>query len=111
MEVKDTLIIAKEFGESAGARYYDDGSFSGSEFLEKYLKPRFEKAVENGYILKIDIDGFWGWPSSFVSGSFGKLSKEKGKDLLIRHLEFKSDNNPVKIVKVLSEIENPDNEY
>lgn len=111
MEVKDTLVIAREFGDSAGARDYDDGNFSGVEFLDRFLRPRFERAVEGGYILKIDIDGFWGWPSSFVSGSFGKLSKEKGKDLLYKHLEFKSDDNPVKITKVFSEIDNPDNEY
>ncbi len=107
MEIKDTLIIAKEFGDVAGARDYDDGDFSGKEFYDKFLLDRFNKAVEGSYILLIDIDGFWGWPSSFVSGSFGLLSQEKGAELVLKHLKFKSDKNPLKIDKTISEIKNP----
>lgn len=107
MEIKDTLIIAKEFGDAAGARDYDDGDFSGKEFYDKFLLDRFNKAVEGSYILLIDIDGFWGWPSSFVSGSFGLLSQEKGAELVLKHLKFKSDKNPLKIDKTISEIKNP----
>ena len=101
METKDTLIIAKEFGDTAGARDYDDGDFSGREFYDKLLLNRFLKAKENNYILLIDIDDFWGWPSSFVSGSFGVLSMEYGADLVLKHLNFKSDRNPLKITKTI----------
>ena len=107
MEIKDTLIIAKEFGDTAGARDYEDGPFSGREFYDKLLEKRFLKAKEDGYILRIDIDGFWGWPSSFVSGSFGLLSMNHGPESVLKHLDFKSDKNPVKIAKAISEIENP----
>lgn len=107
MEIKDTLIIAKEFGDTAGARDYEDGAFSGREFYDKFLLDRFNKAVEGGYILLIDIDGFWGWPSSFVSGSFGHLSMEKGSELVLKHLKFKSDKNPIKIDKAIYIITNP----
>ena len=108
MEIKDTIIIAKEFGDTAGARDYDDGDYSGKEFYDKYLLPRFEKAVEGNYSLLIDIDGFWGWPSSFVSGSFGLLSKEKGAKLVLGHLRFKCDSNPMKIEKAKFIINNPE---
>lgn len=111
MDIKDILVIAKEFGDTAGARDYEDGDFSGTEFLDKFLRERFKNAVEGKYILLIDIDGFWGWPSSFVSGAFGALSKEFGKDLVLSHLNFKSDNNKMKIEKVLNEIKQPNNEY
>lgn len=107
MEIKDTLIIAKEFGDTAGARDYEDGDFSGKEFYDKFLQKRFLKAKENGYILLIDLDGFWGWPSSFVSGSFGLLSMEYGAELVLKHLDFKSDKNPLKITKAIYEIKNP----
>ena len=51
MEIKDTIIIAAEFGDTAGARDYEDGDFSGKEFYDKLLLPRFEKALEQKYIL------------------------------------------------------------
>lgn len=107
MEIKDTLIIAKEFGDTAGARDYDDGPFSGKEFYDKFLQDRFVKAKDEGYILRIDIDGFWGWPSSFVSGSFGLLSMKYGAETVLKHLELKCVKNPLKITKAIYEINNP----
>jgi hypothetical protein len=107
MKIKDTLVIAKEFGDTAGARDYEDGDFSGREFYDKFLKDRFVKARDGGYKLLIDLDGFWGWPSSFVSGSFGFLSMKYGSDLVLKHIDFKSDKNPLKITKAIYEIENP----
>jgi len=107
MEVKDILVIANEFSDTAGARDYEDGEFSGQEFYDRLLKDRFEKAKKGNYKLLIDIDGLWGWPSSFVSGSFGLLSQTFGADLVLKHIEFKSDKNPLKIDKAISEIKNP----
>jgi hypothetical protein len=108
MDIKDTIIIAEEFGDTAGARDYEDGDYSGKEFYGNFLLPRFIKAVEGQYALLIDIDGFWGWPSSFVSGSFGLLSKEKGAKLVLDHLRFKCDSNPMKIEKAKFIINNPE---
>ena len=107
MEIKDQIIIATDFASTPGARYRADGDFSGQEFLEDILLLKFEKAVEGEYILLIDLDGVWGYPSSFVSGSFGKLSVEKGSDLVLKHIEFKSDENPIRLEKILEEIKNP----
>ena len=107
MEIKDTIVIAKEFKDNPGARERADGPNSGQEFLEDILLPRFNQAVENNYILLIDLDGVWGYPSSFISGSFGKLSMELGAKLLLKHLKFKSDMNPMRIDKVIAEINNP----
>ena len=78
-----------------------------SSFFEEILRERFNKAVDGQYILLIDLDGAWGYPSSFVGGSFGKLSMEKGSQLVLKHLDFKSDKNPLRIDKVKNEIKNP----
>ncbi len=107
MEIKDILVIATEFKDNPGARDRDDGPNSGQEFLEDILLSRFNKAIKENYILLIDLDGVWGYPSSFVSGSFGRLSMERGAELLIKHLKFKSDRNPIRIDKVINEIQNP----
>jgi hypothetical protein len=107
METKDKIVIAKDFATTPGARYRRDGKFSGEEFLEDLLLPKFEKAVTEGYILEIDLDGVWGYPSSFVSGSFGKLSVSKGADQVLKHIKFKSDENPMRLERILHEIRNP----
>ena len=74
MEIKDTINIANEFSHRPGARYIYEGKDSGQLFLENHLLPKFEKAVSENYKLCIVLDGVIGYPSSFVSGSFGKLS-------------------------------------
>jgi len=106
MEIRDTLSVLKEFTDTPGARYRSEGDFSGEEFLERLLRPRFEKAVKGGYILEIEIDGVWGYPSSFVSGSFGMLSIEKGANEVLKYLVFKSSNQ-TRIQKFIAEINDP----
>ena len=107
MEIKDILVISSEFSRTLGARYKNDGDYSGEEFLEKYLKPRFEKAAKEGYLLKIVLDNVLGYPSSFVSGSFGKLSLEKSADELLKYIVFESEDNLIRKDKIINEIKNP----
>lgn len=107
MEIQDTLIIAKEFVDNPGARDREDGPNSGQEFLEDIFIARFNKAIEGNYLIMVDLTGVLGYPSSFVSGSFGKLSIARGSALLLKHLKFKSDNNPLNCDKVIYEIKNP----
>lgn len=107
MEIKDEIIIAKDFSDHVGARYKREGPFSGELFLETILLPKFEKAVQGGYVLFVDLDKGFGYPSSFVSGSFGKLSLEKGADLILKHIKLKSDDNPLRIDKIIDEIKDP----
>lgn len=108
MEIGDKIIIREDFADNLGARYRKDGENSGEQFLEEILQPKFEKAVEGKYIILIDLDKVWGYPSSFVSGSFGKLSTTHGgAEVLLKHMQFKSDENPVRLEKILNEIKNP----
>ena len=67
MEIKEKIIIATDFSDSPGARYREDGEYSGQAFLEDKLIQAFEKAVEEDYKILIDLDGVWGYPSSFIS--------------------------------------------
>lgn len=107
MEIKDTLVISEEFKDNPGARDREDGPHSGQQFLEEILLERFNRAVAGSYLLLIDLDGVWGYPSSFVGGSFGKLSIERGSELLLKHMRFKSEKNPIRIDKIKNEIINP----
>ena len=102
MEIKDVLVIATEFHNDP-----KDGKNAGTTFFKELLKPRFYKAMKEGYILKIDLDGVFGYPSSFVSESFGTLSKEYGVEIVLKHLDFKSDRRPVREDKIKLEIKFP----
>jgi len=107
MDILDKIIIAKDFTNTPGARYRTDGDWSGEQFLEEILQPKFEKAVQNNGLIFIDLDGVYGYPSSFVSGSFGKLSIDKGAESVLKHLQFKSDENPIRLEQIIAEIKNP----
>lgn len=100
------INILNDFGRLLGARYIYEGPYSGQDFLERILKPKFELALENNQKLYIELDGVRGYPSSFVSGSFGKLSIEFGKEKVLNNVEFIS-NNSIRKEKILNEIANP----
>jgi hypothetical protein len=106
MEIKDKINIASDFGKTPGARYRYEGAFSGEAFLEDILRPKFIQAVEGNYKILILLDGVLGYPSSFISGSFGKLSVDNGSSKVLKHLEFESKNN-LRIEKILLEIKTP----
>ncbi len=56
MEVKDKIIVSSDFTDTPGARFRSEGDYSGQQFLEDILLPRFEKAVAEKYILSIYLD-------------------------------------------------------
>lgn len=107
MEIKDKIIVRKDFSDNPGARYRDDGPFSGQQFLEEILEPKFQNAVEGNYLLEIDLDGVWGYPSSFVSGSFGKLSMKYTNTKVLKHIRFISRDSKIREEKIINEIKNP----
>lgn len=107
MEIKDKIIVKTDFSDTPGARYKTDGPNSGELFLELLVSKKFNNAVDGNYILLIDLDGVWGYPSSFVSGSFGKLSLDFGADKVLKHIVFKSDDNSIRLENILKEIKNP----
>lgn len=104
-----TIVIATDFTDAPGARYRKDGPKSGEEFLETLLRPRFVAAKESGSTLLIDLDGTWGYASSFLSGSFGALSREFGRETVRKYLRLKSDEDRVLLDKIGEEIESEGN--
>lgn len=101
-----TIYISEEFGKLLGARYTYEGPFSGELFLNDFLRPRFLDAQQKEIKLEIFLDGVRGYPSSFVSGSFGKLSLEYGAEAVIDVCIFHS-NNSLRVEKIINEIKNP----
>ena len=106
MQYSHKIAIARDFTDAPGARYRADGKKSAEEFLEDMLRPQFNDARAAKGVLLVDLDGTWGYASSFISGAFGALAKEYGAEEVKRHLCFKSDEDSLLLEKIQEEIEN-----
>ena len=63
-------IKVREFTEFPGPRFKKLGPFSGEEFRETILEPAIK---ESGTNIQIDLDGTFGYGSSFLEEAFGGL--------------------------------------
>ena len=90
------LRISTDFSKTPGARYKDEGDFSGQEFREKVLLPKYKEAEKNGLRLIINLDGTAGLGTSFLEESFGGLIRTNGLDYnqIVKLVDFISDENP-----------------
>ena len=78
-----TINIANDFSRTPGARYKTDGYFSGEEFREKLLCPKYLEAKQKGERLTVNFDGCYGFATSFLEESFGGMVREfKEKGLM-----------------------------
>ena len=96
------INIAKEYTTSPGPRHIDQGEFSGEHFRETLLKPRFSKALEQGEKLIINLDGGYGYPTSFLDEAFGGLARQLSSEVVLKNIELISDEEP----SLISEITN-----
>jgi hypothetical protein len=84
-----TINFVKEFTDCPGGRKRIHGEFSGEEFRENFLKPRlrdFDKVV-------VDLNGAYGFPSSFIDEAFGLLVEEVGYETVRSKLDVKLDDD------------------
>lgn len=109
------IKVAEDFTEIPGARYESQGEFSGEKFRETILYPKFIEALEKKENLVIDLDGGYGYGSSFLEEAFGglvrKLKEEKNEHYVdVKNIEIISDDNIAWIEKIRAyireEIEN-----
>ena len=91
---KIVILIAKDFTDAPGGRYIVEGSYSGEEFRKDLLEPAYKKAVEEKKKLFVDLDGCYGFPSSFLDESFGGLARIYGSQNVLNVIEFKSLDQP-----------------
>ena len=91
---KIIINIAKDFSETPGPRYQKDGEYSGEEFREKVLIPKYLEAIEKKVKLEINLDGGYGYPPSFLEEAFGGIVRRFGKEDIMKTLEFVSLEEP-----------------
>ncbi len=95
-----TIDIAKDFAKEPGARTYSDGAFSGEEFYDKLLKPKYLEALNSNQPIQIIIDGTEGFASSFLNEAFRRLGQEFGPEEVLKRLLLISNEVPKYISKI-----------
>jgi len=95
-----TLCIATEFSETPGPRTREEGDFSGEQFLEELLLPRFKDAVSKGAQLLVDLDGTEGYATSFLEAAFGELARRCDPAEVVKVIVLKSNDEPFLVEEV-----------
>lgn len=89
-----TLNVASEFSQTPGPRFRTEGRYSGEEFRETILRKRFDEAVKEGAKLQVDLDGGYGYATSFLEEAFGGLARLYDPATVLDTLCFKSKEEP-----------------
>lgn len=89
------IHIAREFTESPGPRYRDQGDGSGEEFREEHLLPAFRNTPATDKVA-VHLDGVkYGYPTSFLEEAFGGLARTLGVDVVKGILDLRSSEPPL----------------
>ena len=91
------INIAKDFSNIPGGRYKNEGKFSGEEFREDVLKPKYFEAKQNCEHLLVDLDGSYGYPTSFLDEAFGGLARELNEEDIFSVIILKCEDEPTLI--------------
>ena len=73
-----TISIAKDFSRIPGARFPEEGDYSGQEFRKNILQPKLKEALAIHTTLRVVLDGTAGLGSSFLQESVGGLIRNDG---------------------------------
>lgn len=68
------INIARDFSKVPFGRYPKNGEFSGERFRQEHLLP----ALAQFDVVVVELDGVFGFGSSFLDESFGGLVREEG---------------------------------
>jgi len=100
-----TINIAKDYTTTPGARFKEDGPFSGEAFRETFLEQYFVDPEDNR-IVTIILDGTEGYATSFLEESFGGIARKFGKDRCLKKLNFISNEDKLLVEEIKSYIGN-----
>ena len=88
------ISVAEDFSRAPGARCPEDGPDSAEEFRVRVLIPLFEEARQQGVSLTVNLDGVYGYATSFLQGTFGNLAAEYGSSAVKGTVRVISDDDP-----------------
>ena len=89
-----TINVSKDFTDTPGSRYKSEGEYSGELFREEILEPKFIEAMAKKEQLKIELEGGYGYATSFLEESFGGLARKFDIQEVLKTLVFESNDEP-----------------
>ena len=89
-----TINIVSDYTDTPGARHISEGPYSGEDFRESLLKPKYVEAKESKTKLVINLDGGYGYPTSFLEEAFGGLARIYGAKEVNNCLVFITKDEP-----------------
>ena len=95
-----SISVAKDFSETPGPRCRGEGDFSGEQFLDAVLGPKFDQAVRDGVTLTVDLDGTEGYATSFLEASFGGLARRHPEQDILVVIRLISEDEPYLIDEI-----------
>ncbi len=98
------IKVALEFTKTPGPRNRTEGEFSGEQFREEVLCKKLEVAIQKKIKLIIDLDGTFGYGTSFLEEAFGGVARLYGADEVLNHVEFISEEEPYLIEDIINYI-------
>lgn len=87
-------IYIKDFTEYPGLRHCSLSDDSGEEYYHKILNNAFKNAYESKQTLTVNIDQTAGYAPSFLDEAFGNLVFDFGLDVVTKHIEIISEQEP-----------------
>lgn len=96
------INISEDFTDAPGPRYIEQGEYSGEQFRKEWLVPKMEEALRKKEKILIDLDGTFGYPTSFLEEAFGGLAEVYDKKIIIDTIEFKS-NDEIGLIEEIKE--------
>ena len=87
---KIVIKIAEAFSKMTGPRLINEGEYSGEAFYLDVLKPKYQEARKLGVVLVVDLDGTYGYGTSFLEEAFGGLVRD-GFKLVLDNIEIISE--------------------
>ena len=100
------IVICRDFSETPNARYRAEVPDYGEEFRESLLEPKYILARNSNQKLIINLDGAYGYPTSFLEEAFGGLARKYGSAEVADTLEFISEDEPSLIQEINGYIQN-----
>lgn len=73
-----STIKIRDYTTTPGGRDKPDGDFSGEWFYVEHLQPAFDAASKMDGKLEIDMNGVYGYSTSWLNGVFERLINEYG---------------------------------
>lgn len=89
-----TINICRDFTNAPGARHRIESEYSGEQFREELLEPRYLEAIRKNDTLTVELDGGYGYATSFLEEAFGGLARKYDIDQVLKTIKIISEDEP-----------------